>query len=186
MTFPCIALGNDTATKRRTAGRCEGMRVAVGGWVGSPQLQNQPVLSDRSPPTSRASAIEMLGGTAWRLVCRRPIAMPSRLPIEPTTAAKMITTTSGAIPLAPPFVAIPTLPTENPTIAPLNPPTVDQNTSGCALPNFNNFAILIPAIPTLLSSAQRNAQQRRRDHCCARRSLQSLCNSCDTSLLLCE
>jgi hypothetical protein len=55
---------------------------------------------------------------------------------------------SDVTPLAPPPAATPTPPTKNPMIASLNPPTIDQNTSGCAFPNFNNCAILVPAIQT--------------------------------------
>lgn len=96
------------------------------------------------------------------LDCRRPIAMPSRLPIKPTTAAKMMTTISGATPLAPPPAATPTPPTKNPTIAPLNPPTIDQNTSGCAVPEFQQLRNLVPghsnaAYRVLSESPRRNA-----------------------------
>src|SRR3954452_12671387 len=47
--------------------------------------------------------------------------MPSRLPIKPTKAAKMITTTGGAKPRAPSPAASITPQTQNATIAPLNP-----------------------------------------------------------------
>jgi hypothetical protein len=63
----------------RREGPC-GLEHGVRG-EGNGSFQPRSVLAHRSPPVSRASANQMLGGIAWRLVCRRPIA-GDREPVE--------------------------------------------------------------------------------------------------------